>query len=805
MSGKEKAERKKKKKKSQRGTIQATVDHDIVPPPRDDHPSGSILISGNDSKNDKMPKNPNRCSETGKLKPSIPIPNPFPVPWLPIFIPPLDAADAVADNRQGSTDPAANHHRPSATILRLLSKTHYFIPQLDEQMVGPSAVRQSLADWELALRTSGVGGTALPRPLPIMSSMMRDAFVYCDSCELTWLVGQDDCHVSGNNRVRHPLHDAYGGPDRLERKSRSRQPDKPLGSIVVHVAAGLPGRPPKASKNSAPTEVKARTVIWFGKDSQYNLVDSFNILNVDSSKEIADMVAATQALELIATEVLPDRRVMLSQHRADMRATTIKKKDMDNERRYAEGRRNEAMERIRRVVLKTMDRVRMADAKMFDVERKQFDDLVREMLYPHDLLKEPNLRRPITKKNIEVTLAAIERRVKLTKPLFSSSEWDIILDHFLPRFQILCKRFDTYHDGLIKAAVEQLRKMACDILLQNGMKLAEIDNWCKLNGDGPGMNLRDLVALCMTFKSDPADEDNKDKSDVQNELAHDEALVVTMLTCAVRESLGPMAWENHSRYEVVQEFMEKSKDNHTSIPHIATCFMRDIWLTPIKQDGMATKGDERGGDGGGDEGLDKKATPTRSSDKKPVEAGPGAQTAPSAGQTFMSQLRKRVAALTMSSLSSPPPEDQIKEAKHTCSTSPRAEKPVVVEESENDGGDPQPGRGRAKTPTPRTPALKIIMVTDSQDIVDSICKHQDDWTIHFKPGGDGEKRLESIPQVTNRRGELMGTTLDWLRLWASVANLSVLHNVEVCWYAVPRAMNAEAVALLATESKEGKV
>lgn len=205
MSGKEKAERKKKKKKSQRGTIQATVDHDIVPPPRDDHPSGSILISGNDSKNDKMPKNPNRCSETGKLKPSIPIPNPFPVPWLPIFIPPLDAADAVADNRQGSTDPAANHHRPSATILRLLSKTHYFIPQLDEQMVGPSAVRQSLADWELALRTSGVGGTALPRPLPIMSSMMRDAFVYCDSCELTWLVGQDDCHVSGNNRVRHPV------------------------------------------------------------------------------------------------------------------------------------------------------------------------------------------------------------------------------------------------------------------------------------------------------------------------------------------------------------------------------------------------------------------------------------------------------------------------------------------------------------------------------------------------------------------------------------------------------------------------
>ncbi|TLS25666.1 hypothetical protein PpBr36_07610 [Pyricularia pennisetigena] len=801
MNGKDKAE-KKKRKKSQGGPARSTVEHDTVPPPRDDNNAGGRNPrSSNDSKIDKTPDDPSRCSETGKLKPSIPIPKPFPVPWLPIFIPPLDAADDVAanHNRQGSTDPAPNRPHPSTAILRLLGKTRYFIPQLDEQVVGPRMVRQSLADWELALRASGVGGPALPRPLPIMSSRMRDAFVYCDFCELTWLVGEDDCHGSGGHRVRHPTHYAYGGPDRLKKKRHSHQPDKPLGSLVVHVAAGFPSKAPKVSKNGVPAEIEARTAISFGRDSQYNLVDTFKVLNVASSKEIAELLAVTHALELIASEVLPDRRAMLIQHRADKRATTMKK-DMDNERRYAEERRNETMGRIRRVVFKTMDRVKMSDAKMFDVERAQFDDLVREMLYPQDLLKEPNLRRPITRKNVEIILAAIERRVKLTKPLFSSSEWDIILDHFLPRFEILCKRLDTYHNGLIKAATEQLRKMACDLLLKNKMKLEEIDAWCELNGDGPGRNLRDLVALCMTFESNPTGEANMYKSDIVNELAHDEALVVSMLTCAVREALGPMAWEHHSKYDVVREFMVKNRDNHTSTPHVATCFMRDMWLDPIKGGKMAMKGD----DGDSDGSLDTKASLTTSSDNKPiVDVVPKAQKAPSVGQTFMTHIRKGVAALTMSSLSSPPLEGQGKDARRTCSAPPRAEGSVTRGKPEGDGDDAQSGRVHAKTPGRRMPGLRIIMVTDSQDMVDSICKHQDDWTIHFRPGGHGDKRLESIPQVKNRHGEPVGNRMDWLRLWASVANLNVLHNVNVCWYAVPRAMNAEAVALLAAEPKEG--
>lgn len=161
MSGKDKAEN-KKKKKSHGGAIQATVEYDIIPPSRDEHTCGRNNRSANESKPDKVPENSNRCSETGKLKPSIPIPHPFPIPWLPIFIPPLDAADDAAAD-QGSTDPASNRSRPSAAILSLLGKTRHFIPQLDEQVVGPKAARQSLSDWELALRASGVGGPALPR------------------------------------------------------------------------------------------------------------------------------------------------------------------------------------------------------------------------------------------------------------------------------------------------------------------------------------------------------------------------------------------------------------------------------------------------------------------------------------------------------------------------------------------------------------------------------------------------------------------------------------------------------------------
>ncbi|CAJ2501416.1 Uu.00g042690.m01.CDS01 [Anthostomella pinea] len=155
-----------------------------------------------------------------------------------------------------------------------LHDTRYFVPQWDEQMLGP-AWRKERGAWDF---------DNPPKPLLPDDPKMKDAFRYCEE---------------------HPMHYAWApGPDDIDIYRCDIESES---SIVVHVRGGCVDD----GQTVGPLHNRGSTGVFSGKDSEYNFASPQGVLNKPLDEEKAALDAALLALTVVRFDVLKDRRQLL--------------------------------------------------------------------------------------------------------------------------------------------------------------------------------------------------------------------------------------------------------------------------------------------------------------------------------------------------------------------------------------------------------------------------------------------------------------------------------------------------------------
>ncbi|KAI2466881.1 hypothetical protein F4781DRAFT_423758 [Annulohypoxylon bovei var. microspora] len=173
-----------------------------------------------------------------------------------------------------------------------LYDTRYFVPQWDEQMLGPTW-RQKRGKWDF---------DNPPKPLPLTDPKMKGAFKYCHHCEMTWLVGYDK--PEGN---QHPHHLAWEmKEDDVDVHRWGLEVEASL-VIFIHGACIPEGQPSKS-----PTGNTAGFGIFFGEGSQYNRAVPLGNKSSYEDAESAEIAAVDLALAIVKYDILGDREIWLT-------------------------------------------------------------------------------------------------------------------------------------------------------------------------------------------------------------------------------------------------------------------------------------------------------------------------------------------------------------------------------------------------------------------------------------------------------------------------------------------------------------
>ncbi|KAI1803314.1 hypothetical protein F4811DRAFT_553998 [Daldinia bambusicola] len=172
-----------------------------------------------------------------------------------------------------------------------LNDTRYFVPQWDEQLLGP-AWRQRRQKWDFENP---------PKPLPLTDPKMKDAFKHCEKCQLTWLVGYGKLEHHD-----HPQHLAWKIPD--DDTNINRGGLITGRSIVIHVHGDAI---PKGQAPKSPAGNTASLGVFFGPDSKFNLAAPCDDSQHDA--EIAELAAVLSALATVQALVIDEHKALLSE------------------------------------------------------------------------------------------------------------------------------------------------------------------------------------------------------------------------------------------------------------------------------------------------------------------------------------------------------------------------------------------------------------------------------------------------------------------------------------------------------------
>ncbi|KAI1472976.1 uncharacterized protein F4812DRAFT_454795 [Daldinia caldariorum] len=172
-----------------------------------------------------------------------------------------------------------------------LYDTRYFVPQWDEQLLGP-AWRQRRQKWDFENP---------PKPWPLTDPKMKDAFKHCDKCQLTWLVG-----YSKLEHHDHPQHLAWKIP---EDDTNANRAGLITGcSLVIHIHGDAL---PKGQASKSPTGSTASLGVFFGPDSKFNIAGPCSEAQYDA--EIAELAAVMSALVIVQVMVVDEHKELLSE------------------------------------------------------------------------------------------------------------------------------------------------------------------------------------------------------------------------------------------------------------------------------------------------------------------------------------------------------------------------------------------------------------------------------------------------------------------------------------------------------------
>ncbi|KAI1416362.1 hypothetical protein F5Y13DRAFT_116339 [Hypoxylon sp. FL1857] len=172
-----------------------------------------------------------------------------------------------------------------------LYDTRYFVPQWDEQMLGPEW-RQKRGKWDFENP---------PKPLPLTDPKMKGAFKYCGQCQLTWLVGYDKLDVH-----QHPQHLACEKKE--EHIDHYRLSIETEASVVIYIRGDCL---PKGQTSKSIVGNIAGFGIFFGEDSKYNVASAHMNKSVDCDAEDAELAAIDLALATVRYSIVKDRKELL--------------------------------------------------------------------------------------------------------------------------------------------------------------------------------------------------------------------------------------------------------------------------------------------------------------------------------------------------------------------------------------------------------------------------------------------------------------------------------------------------------------
>lgn len=148
-----------------------------------------------------------------------------------------------------------------------------FIPQWDEQILGPANTFQIEKDYDKH-----------PKPEHLRVSDVLP----CSRCELTWLVGKAGLSAAANHPSHHTLDHQYGGTRR---------------SLIVWTDG--------ACINNGLPNAKAGVGVYFGLNSQYNICSPLEISTAPTSHK-AELYALLRAMQVILKDIVPTRSILVS-------------------------------------------------------------------------------------------------------------------------------------------------------------------------------------------------------------------------------------------------------------------------------------------------------------------------------------------------------------------------------------------------------------------------------------------------------------------------------------------------------------
>ncbi|KAK7420519.1 hypothetical protein QQX98_002717 [Neonectria punicea] len=151
-------------------------------------------------------------------------------------------------------------------VFILVDSTARFIPQRDEQIIGPQNTGNAPIESECA-------------PVRIL-------LTYCSVCGLTWLVGEKGPDAAASHPSHHTLLHIYAGTRR---------------SLVVFIDGACPANGPAA--------LQASVGVYFGPDSPKNISRLVNTSRL--TNQLAEITAAVEAMRQVCSVVVPERRTLL--------------------------------------------------------------------------------------------------------------------------------------------------------------------------------------------------------------------------------------------------------------------------------------------------------------------------------------------------------------------------------------------------------------------------------------------------------------------------------------------------------------
>jgi len=154
-------------------------------------------------------------------------------------------------------------------VFVLWGSTARFLPQSDEEIVGPGAKFRK--DWQA--RTS---------------TITRPTYHFCESCGLTWLVGEKGTSAARSHPSHHTLFHEYAGTRR---------------SLVVWLDGACLG--------NGSSDARAGIGGYFGSDSRYNISEALpSPPEGRATSQKAELTAAARTLRTVRSQVVPARQTL---------------------------------------------------------------------------------------------------------------------------------------------------------------------------------------------------------------------------------------------------------------------------------------------------------------------------------------------------------------------------------------------------------------------------------------------------------------------------------------------------------------